>query len=152
MAPEDPQAEREILAEWVLLAHLASLECQEFLACLDPQDLFLKYSPLSIRSRCHRERTRDRIHSPTCRQRLGQWALEDHLESAGPRVPPAVLDPRVSMDTGARQELQAHRGLGEAGGCLAEMESRVLMDCQEERVLMVLLELEVCLEYRECLD
>jgi len=152
MAPEVPQAEREILEEWVLLAHLASLECLEFLACLDPQDLFLKYSPSSIRYRCHRERTRDRIHSLTCRQRWGQWAPEARLESAGPRVLPAVLDPRVSMDTEDRQELQAPRGSEEAGGCLAEMESQELMDCQEERVLMVLLEPEVCLEFKECLD
>ena len=46
MAPEAQLAERETLAEWVPLAHLASLECQECLECLDPQDHCLKYSPL----------------------------------------------------------------------------------------------------------
>ena len=69
-----------------------------------------------------------------------------------PRVLLAVWDPRVSMGTEAGQELQAPRGSEEAGACPAETESRVLMDCLEERVQMGLLELEVCLEFKECLD
>ena len=46
MALEALQAEKETLAEWVLQVHLASLACQEYLECLDPQDHCLKYSPL----------------------------------------------------------------------------------------------------------
>ena len=151
MAQEVLQAERGILAEWVLLAHLASLVCQEFLECLDPQDLFLKYSPSSIRSRCHKGRTRDQIHSLTCKLRSGQWVPEAGLASVDPRVLPAVLDPRVSMDTGDGQELQALRVSEEVRGCLAEMEKRESMDCLEERVQMVLMEQEVYLEFKECL-
>ena len=152
MAPGVLQAERGTLAEWVHLAHQASLVCQEFLECLDLQDLCPKYNPLSIRSRCHKGRTRDPIRSPTCKLRSGQWVPEARLASAVPRVLPAVLGPRVSMDTGARQELRAPRVSEEDRGCLAEMESRVLMDCLEERVQMALLEQEVCLESKECLD
>ena len=63
-----------------------------------------------------------------------------------------MWDPRVSMDTGAGQELQAPKVSEEAGACLAETESRALMDCLEGRVQMGLLELEVCLEFKECLD
>ena len=56
------------------------------------------------------------------------------------------------MDTEVGQELQAPRGSEEAGACQAETESRVLTDYLEERVQMGLLELEVCLEFKECLD
>ena len=61
-----------------------------------------------------------------------------------------MLGPRVSMDTGARQELRAPRVSEEARGCLAEMESQALMDCLEEKVQMALLEQEVYLESKEC--
>ena len=63
-----------------------------------------------------------------------------------------MWDPRVSMDTGAGQELQDPKVSEEAGACLAEMESQALTDCLVGRVLMGLLELEVCLEFKECLD
>ena len=152
MDPEVLLAEREILAEWVLLAHLEYLECQEFLECLDPLDHCLKYSPSSIRFRCHRERTRGQIPSPTCRLRWGQWVLEALQASAAPRGLRAVLDPRESTGTEDSRELRGPRGSEEAGGCLAGMESPELTDCLEERGQMVLLEAEVCLEFKECLD
>ena len=144
--------EREILAEWVLLAHLEYLDYQEFLECLVPLDLFLKFNPLSIRFKCHKEKIKDQTHSLTCRLKLDLWVQEAHQENVVQKVHLAVLDLRENMAIGVTQELLVHRVSEEAEACLEEMVNQELMGCLGEKVLMVLLGLEVYPVYKECLE